>query len=119
MRSHFLSKLPITGKERVLEKIPNFDFYNLDHIEQINLKRVDDGFDLELKALYKGESALIGLRFVNVQLIKFPEMQPSFYLSELEIEDMSGSQIEGVKYRANNYGMTQFEVLSRDMEIAI
>ena len=41
----------------------------------------------------------------------------SFYLSELEMEDVSADQLEGVKYRLKDYGGTGFEVLARGFSV--
>lgn len=41
----------------------------------------------------------------------------SFYLSELEVKDVSANQLEGVKYSLKDYGGTGFEVLARGFSV--
>jgi hypothetical protein len=48
-----------------------------------------------------------------------PQLTPSFFLGELEIDDVRGDQLEGIIYRAKDYGMTQFEINSRGVTVAV
>ena len=125
MRTHFLNKLTIPGRESILSEFPNFDFYNLRHCREIILrwKGEDAGPDIALTAEYvdpgSGKITLIELTFQGVRQAELPEISSHVYLSELEIEDTSGSQLEGVRYKAKDFGGTRFEVLAGEICIAL
>lgn len=57
------------------------------------------------------------LEFSGVKTANLPPMMPSFYLGELEIDDVSSEQLKGIQFRAKDHGMTGFEVLCRGVAI--
>lgn len=124
MRSHLLSRFRITGGEAVLEAIPNFDFYALGRVVRLEIAwgaDAGDSGELTLAAVYTHSHdatvAEVTLRFHGVRQAILPEMSPSLYLSELEVEDLDGDQLEGVRYRAKDFGASGFEVLASDISI--
>jgi hypothetical protein len=48
-----------------------------------------------------------------------PQFGTSFFLAEIEIEEVSNHQIEGIKYRLKDFGESRFEVLCGHIEWAI
>lgn len=127
MRSHSLTRLRITGQLAVLNVFPDFDFYNIGRVTHLAVEwsaDTDDTAALLLVALYVDQTdrgntktAEIALHFDGVRQASLPDLSPLLYLSELEIEDLSDDQLEGVRYRAKDFGPTRFEVLSNDIRI--
>ena len=103
--------------------LPGFDFYRFRKVNRLAVEGHEDisSADLILTAEYvdeaPGKKAVVTVRFGGARLIRLPEMSPLFCLSELEIEDVSDDQLEGVAYRTKDYGSGEFEVLSRQLEI--
>ena len=124
MRSHRLENLPLLGREAVLEVIPNFDFYLMGLVERISLAPADESaeryvFNLTAKYSSGEQEQLVSLRFLGAQRVRLPELAPSFWLSELEIEDISSHQMENIRFRAKSFGMADFEVLCQNIEVAL
>jgi hypothetical protein len=124
MRSHFLRQLPITGREAVLEVIPDFDFYALGRVVRLAIAWGSDAGDsgeLTLATTYVNSQnatvAEVTLRFHGVRQAILPILAPSLYLSEVEVEDFDSDQLEGVRYRAKDFGASGFEVLANDISI--
>ena len=46
----------------------------------------------------------IQMRCVGVRRLILPEMAPHFWTSEIEIDDLTGSQLEGSRYCVMDYG---------------
>ena len=127
MSTHFLESLPIRGREAALRVLPNFDFHDLRQVRRLVLETYTDDVDgtlwtdLLLTAIYiqavTRKTFEVTVKFGEVRYVKLPELKPLFSLSEVEVEDVSEDQIEGVKYRTKNFGMIEFEVLSKCVEI--
>lgn len=99
-------------------------FYRLGKVSCLLVKEERDGgsIDLSLTADYDDSSSgttEVALRFNRARYAKLPELMPVFFLSELEIEDIRSDHIEGVNYRARDYGESDFEVLARDIAISL
>ncbi len=123
MRTHELLNLRIRGRDAVLAALPNFDFYGLKQVRALRVlprKGAPDRFDLNLEIVYAagGGQHLVSLGFAQISKATLPDFSPSFYFSELEIEDLSGDQLEGIRYHAVDYG-SRFEVYANDLEIAL
>jgi hypothetical protein len=129
MRSHFLNELSIDGMQPMMKALPGFDLYNLRRITQFiwtaaaNDISASGGAELLLTAIYESPSgsqtAEVVLRCSGVVQLKLPELGPSFFLAEVEIEEISGHQIEGVRYRVKDFGDSSFEVLCRNIDISL
>ena len=107
-----------------LSIISDFDFYNLNLMQGLSLQRENTGeaietYKVSLEMLYASEQSEfeVVLAFTGVRRLKVPDVCGSFYLSELEMEDVSADQLEGVKYRLKDYGGTGFEVLARGFSV--
>jgi hypothetical protein len=127
MRTHFLNKLEIAGKEKVLHVVDNFDLYTLHRIVSFTWEsqraEICDKLtaNLTMKAECDSgplEKAEITLRFIDVASCKMPELTPLVFLGELEVEDARDSQLEGVGYIVKNYGSTELEINCRTFQIA-
>jgi hypothetical protein len=122
MRAHRLAELPLDGREHALAVIPDFDLYCLRQVTALSLDARDYKeriFDLQMTAVYERESETyaVTLVFEGIQSARLPELTPSFYLNELEIEDVSVDQLEGVRYSVVDYGMMEFKILCRDVAV--
>lgn len=121
MRSHFLTELSIGGKESILTVLPNFDFYNLRRIARFDWTAAgtDTGAQLILTAVYEshpdGLVREVVLSCSAVRQLRVPELGSSFFLAELEVEDVSGDQMEGVRYKIKDFGESSFEILCGDV----
>lgn len=125
MRMHLLKELTISGQENALRLIPDFDFYKLQQIVRLTWeirydKKEKITADLVMTITYDTSStdkAEVTLRFAGATRVKFPELLPFLFLSEVEIEDVSDTQLEGVRYTVKNYGSTELEISCKDIEI--
>lgn len=111
------------GIEKLLN-IPDFDFYNLNLVLGLSIRRegtgqVIDTYTVVLEMLHESGGAVfeVVLGFAGVRCLIVPEVCGSFYLSEIEIEDVSDDQLEGVKYSLKDYGGTRFEILAQDLSV--
>jgi hypothetical protein len=97
------------------------DLYGLGRVTEIVVRETDlDVANLEITAVYGGSDVAecrIRLRFIDIRTATLPALRPTFYLTELEIEDILSHQIEGVRYRAVCHGPERFEVLARGLEL--
>ena len=106
MRSHFLKELPIAGKEAILEKIPEFDFYNVRRVVKITW--VDENsteahrtnINVILDVTYDDRKTRmlspIQIRCSGVKQTKLPDLGSPFLPSEIEIEEITHEQNENV-----------------------
>lgn len=104
--------------------VSDFDFYNLNLVLGLSVQRenrggVIDTYKIRLEMLYESEQSEfeVVLGFTGVRCLKIPEVCGSFYLSEIEIDDVSADQLEGVKYRLKDYGGTGFEILAQGLSV--
>ncbi|WP_219274063.1 hypothetical protein [Pseudomonas sp. Xaverov 83] len=111
------------GAER-LSIISDFDFYNLNLVQGFRLERENTGqtiqtYKVSLEMLYECEQSTfeVLLELTGVRHLTFPNVCGGFCLSEIEVDDISTDQLEGVKYRLKDYGGTGFEVLSRGFSV--
>jgi len=127
MRSHFLKDLSIHGKEPVLAAMPDFDFYNLRAVISFNWSSEPGTISeftsacLTLDVAYHSADSVSGIRLrcSNLKQLRLPDLGTSFFLAEVEIEDLSGDQLEGIKYKLKDFGASRFEVLCGNIEISI
>jgi hypothetical protein len=126
MRTHFLTNLQIKGREEVLRIVPEFDFYKLRRIIRLqwdshcNPENGTADADLILTIAYDAQSAStpqFTFRFGGVARAKLPELLPSVYLSEVEVEDLHGSQLENIRFRLKDYGQTELEIECKSVEM--
>lgn len=111
------------GVEKLLI-ISGFDFYSLNLVLGLSVRResgggIIDTYKVVLEMLYESvHSAFeVVLGFTGVRCLKIPEVCGSFYLSEIEIDDVSSDQLEGVKYSLKDHGGTGFEILAQGVSI--
>ena len=122
MRTQDLQKLEIPGRDKALALFPNFSFYNLSRITDLRWTADAEAGNGELNATieYEDDSArkaLVTLRFQGVALAILPTFRPHAFLGELEIEDVHGSQLEGIRYIARDFLNEAFEIHCRAIEI--
>jgi hypothetical protein len=122
MRAHKLRDLALTGQHAVLTVLPEFDLYELGHVESLILRRAagEDTFDLQIETTYEANPEYsVTLVFAGVHSAKLPALSPSFYVGEFEIEDVRGDQLEGIRYRARDFRGNGFEVNCQDIELHV
>ena len=127
MRTHFLKELAIPGRERALAVLPDFDFYNLGQLLRLQwesrpLETANDATaDFTFTGLYEAGGANgsfeVTFRCEGVTQLKLPEIHPSLFVSEIEIEDLKDHGLENANFRIKSYGMTEFEVLTKRLEL--
>lgn len=107
-----------------LSIISDFDFYNLNLVLGLSLQRENTGhavdtYRVSLEMLYESEQSAfeVVLGFTGVRRLAVPDVCGRFYLSEIQMDDVSADQLEGVKYRLKDYGGTGFEVLAREFSV--
>ena len=55
----------------------------------------------------------------GASLVRMPELQSSFWLSEIEVEELAKDQIEGVRFRLRQFGGGCFEVLCATIKLSL
>ena len=121
-RARFLKDTEITGRDVALANIPEFDFYQLRRVLKLVVAwehRESQPLSLVLTAQYEDEQDFcVSIRFLGIRQLRLPEMHDhGWWLSELEIEDLSSDQLEGIGYKALDHGDTSFCILCREIEI--
>ncbi|HUS33835.1 MAG TPA: hypothetical protein VM680_00645 [Verrucomicrobiae bacterium] len=121
VRTQYLQKLDLPGREKALSLFPTFNFYNLSRITGLRWTADAEGSNTELIATieYEDDSArkaLVTLRFEGVALAILPTFRPNAFLSELEIEDVRERQLERVRYIAKDFDEV-FEIHCHAIEI--
>jgi hypothetical protein len=118
------AEIDIAGKEEVLRAVPDLDLYGLRQVVGIRLRRVNPfepgsaEYNLEVEAEYEDAAGgVVVLGFSEVRVVSLPELRPSFFFGELEVEDISSHQLEGVHYRVRDFGMSKFEVVCKAVSI--
>lgn len=113
----------VDGVEK-LSTIPEFNLYNLNLVLNFNVRQEHSGenvstYEIGLIMLYEFERFKfeVGLKFMGVSRFKVPEVNGAFYLSEIELENVSADQLEGINFRFKDYGGSGFEVLSRGFSV--
>jgi len=122
MSTHLLQELDLVGREKVLQELPSFDLHRLGLVTELLLRiapQTPDTRDLLITSLYNAGDGeyVVTLRFAAVHRVRLPELAPTFYFAELEIEDIRDHQMEGIRYRARDHCMSEFEVLCGGVEI--
>ena len=106
MRTHFLNRLMIKGREKALALEPEFDFYRAKRVLKLEIDfdgdsealpslRLDLNYDAGSRRHYK-----LGLLFEDVRELALPTMAPLLFVPELEIEDLRERMMEGVCFEA-------------------
>ncbi len=119
MRSHLIRDLNLKGADLLLGSVPNANCYNLREITGLQWASEDEGGWLLLNMSYQGQelaSIPVTICCRGVQQLILPVLAPNFYISELEIEDLSSSQLENIRFRLKDYG-GNFELDCLDVEI--
>ena len=125
MRSHLLNDLRLPGADAVLRQEADFDLYCLREVTALKWEtspRAEAEVDPELVLTFRVERVGCGLdavqmRCIGVRRLTLPEMSPHFWTSEIEIEDLTESQFEGIRYCVKDYGGV-FEVWCRNVALA-
>jgi hypothetical protein len=61
----------------------------------------------------------VTLTCCDVHRATLPSVEPNVFMSEVEIEDLSKDQWEGVSWRVRDFGESGFLVECRKVEIAV
>lgn len=117
--------LALDGCDEVLALVPDFDLYRLGRVVRMNFRDAGSSLDgslgvtFEVCAKYLGDTrrGIVALTLTGVTSVSIPQLTPSFFLGELEIADVSRDQLEGVRYRVTDHGMSHFEVLCKAVSI--
>jgi hypothetical protein len=105
MRTHYLDRLAISGREKALALEPDFDFYRAKRVLKLQIEfDGDPGIFplLRLHLAYDGNARRyeLALLFEGVRELVLPEMTPLLFVPELEIEALRDRMMEGVQFEA-------------------
>jgi hypothetical protein len=123
MRTHYLSLLAISGREKALALEPDFDFYRAKEVLKLHINFLDGDLgelpSLRLDVAYDGDSRRYELKLVfeGVRELVLPEMSPLLFIPELEIEDLRDRMMEGVHFEALSHFERAFRCTCRDIAI--
>ena len=121
MRTHLLSEINLPGKV-LAAHIPDFSFHHLKCIESLLLSSTHkDSHTAEIVFHYSGSTEadhLVSFRFNGIRRLQLPDFTPKGFVSEIEIEDASSAQMEGIRFHLRAYGTNDFEIFARDMELS-
>lgn len=126
MRSHFLSDFPRAANGEILTVLPNFDFHHLDEVTELCWNSstgilAEHRADIKIKALYENGDVrvTVAIHCLDVKQLLLPRIGPSMPLFEVELEDISNDQLEGIRYKLIDYGPHSLEILCNDIRIRI
>lgn len=110
MRTHFLNRLALTGRDVALAVEPDFDFYRAKQVLSLKIDFDGDSHalpSLRLDLAYETPATRyrLSLLFDDVRELVLPAMSPSLFMPELEIEDLGERMMEGIRFEA----ISQFE----------
>jgi hypothetical protein len=111
------------GREIALTLEPNFDFYRAKRILSLSIDfdpTADDDLPLlRLVAEYVGDVKHYALTVLleGVRELLLPEMTPSLFLPELEIEDVGDRMMEGIRFEVISYFERSFRCTCRNIII--
>lgn len=124
MRTHYLKDLSLPGSDKILSQEPEFDFHRVKKVDRLS---IDFGAGdrqgivlLTLTAAYRGKGInyRVTILFEDVRELVLPAMNPWFFLSELEIEDVRERMMEGICYEVVSRFDCSFRCYCRDVLIA-
>lgn len=126
MRTHRLERLSLRGQADVLRNLPDFDFYHLHEVKRLEWQAANESdfskSTLILAVVYdNGEAkpSVVQLRCFGVRTLKLPTFASSFWLNELEIEDLRSSHLEGIRFKLKDHHESDLEILCEDFEVII
>jgi hypothetical protein len=115
---HRLADLELRGRELALAIDPAFDLYNakrvlrlvvdLDHASTVTL---------DLEYIIGTSSYAVRVVFEGVRHLVVPPVGPGLFVNELEISDVRGSGIEGLRYEVASRFDDSFRCACRDISI--
>jgi hypothetical protein len=111
--------LKVNGTELLNRSVSDFDCYNLREVVGLLWVSKPQGPALILTMRYEFENSAsvpITFRCRGVRQMKLPIFGPNFFLSELEIEDLAASQLEGIRFRLQDYS-SGFELACLGLEV--
>lgn len=123
MRTHLLNQLSIMGREAALALEPRFDFYRVKRVLNLSVDfdpaTDDDLPSLRIVAEYVGDVRRYALTVLleGVRELLLPEMTPSLFLPELEIEDVSDRMMEGIRFEVISHFEHSFRCTCRNIAI--
>lgn len=112
----------IPGREKCNGYISEFSFYKITRVLTIHIDpcNLDDLHSLKIGFLYESGtegSFLLKFRFTGIRQLVFPAFCPHAFVSEIEVEDLSQDQIEGVSFQMKDFGQSDFIVLCKNLEL--
>jgi hypothetical protein len=114
MKAHKLKDLNLEGMEQILADEPEFDFYRIGMVLTFQVTWqagavLLDCPDILLVTEYAGQRSNyeLGVRLEGVRELVMPSIAPRLYLPELEIDDVRGAMLEGIRYELTSH--TNFE----------
>lgn len=125
MKNNLLNTLDVNGLDVVASHLGMINLYNLDRIYSIF---VSNSFDSEQKPNllcqtqvqfvtgyeFNGVECLLEITFENASRLRFPKIMQ---FTELEIKDVTSSQMEMVSFEVTDYGECGFSCLCNSISI--
>jgi hypothetical protein len=119
---HRLAGAPFRGLPSVLQQHPQFDLHGLRRVMALRLESGPEGaFDLIIDFTHTYASdTLFRLHCAGIRNCVIPSLSPTFYVSEVEVEDVSASQLEGIRMHLKDFGANgSLEVWCRALEVGL
>ena len=125
VREHRLNRIEFGSKDTLLRQIPDFDLYSYSRITTIRVEWDSGSENRDLVVFLTGEYSSastnvyeVTFRLGGVRQLRLPEInEQGLWLSELELEEMTGNQMEGVCFKLHDYGSGEFTVLCERVEV--
>jgi len=120
MRTHFLNKLSIAGREKVLALEPEFDFYKAGEVSSLTIDFRTSEFpsiSMTLDYTAEGRRFQLMMQLDGVRELVLPKMTPFLFLPELEIEDVKGRMMEGIRFEVVSHFERSFICACEDIVV--
>lgn len=123
MPLHRLTDIKISGHDRVLAELPDFDFHRIKDVRRVEIVAPSEAapLTLQIEAVYRtqGSSTVVRLQFTGVQELVLPAFGPGFAFKELEVEDVRGHGHEGVSFEVIDHYERDFRCRCSHLEVSV
>ncbi len=118
MKIRTLPDKRISRTESVQDIILNFDFYRINRVLSAKLLRAESEalHSIEIEFCYDVCFAVV-FRFVGIRQLILPSFCPYAFMSEIEVEDLSLDQLEGINFQFKDCGQSDLCVRCKYIEL--
>ena len=100
---------------------PGFDLHWLRRMVRLEVGRLaEDGASVDVVVDFThlhSNGTLLRMSFRGTRQCVLPTLEPTFFVSEVELEDVSAAQLEGIRVHVRDHGSSGFQVWCREVRV--